>query len=209
MNALLTGFEPFGQWSVNPSGEVVQALREATLPCALQTRLLPVDFAAAGPLLRKTMDEVRPALVLLLGQGGGAALRVERVGINLNDIPGRQDNRGCSPEEEPIDPVGPAAYFASIPVRGLVRQLTQAGVPAVESFSAGAFLCNHVLYAARQHAETMAALGTAPRVGFIHLPLLPEQAAAAPSREKPPSMDLALQIKGIRAALEWLIDQVG
>jgi pyroglutamyl-peptidase len=202
VRVLLTGFEPFLRWDVNPSAEVVRAIeREPPAGLALATRILPVNFMAAGPALREAIDGHDAELVLMLGQGGGTAIRVERVGLNLNDIPGARDNAGRTPEEEPIDPEGPDAYFATIPVRELVKHLETSGIPAVESRHAGTFLCNHVLYAARRHCELS---GRRARVGFLHLPLLTAQAAADPGREKPASLSLETQVAGVRAALEML-----
>ena len=202
MRILLTGFEPFVRWTVNPSAEVVGALAAAPpAGIALRTRVLPVAFAEAGGLVAADIDACEPEIILLLGLGGGAALRVERMGVNLDDIPGRHDNRGYAPEEQPIDPLGPAAYFATIPVRRLVSHLNERVIPAVESLSAGTFLCNHVLYAARHHCVRT---GRDAWVGFIHLPALPEQVAAQPGRERAPSMALATQAAGIRLALEFL-----
>ena len=200
---LLTGFEPFLQWTVNPSAEVVSAIgTEPPDGMDLRTSVLPVVFAEAGGLLRREIDDFRPEVVLMLGLGGGPALRFERVGINLDDLPGRKDNRGESPKERAIDPEGASAYFSTLPVRRLVRHLRKHGVPAAESLSAGTFLCNHVLYAALQHCalEKIEA-----QVGFIHLPQLPAPAAETPGREPPPSMALEIQVRGVRLALEFLV----
>lgn len=204
MKVLVTGFEPFGRWrdrGMNPSQRVVEALAAAP-PAAmdLRTAVLPVAFAIAGPRLRALIDAHDPAVIVLLGQGGGAKLRVERVGLNLEDIPGQRDNARVTREEQPIDRDGPAACFATIPVREVVRRLTAEGVPAVESLSAGTYLCNHVLYAALQYCERT---HRGAYVGFIHLPLLPEQAAAAPGRERPASMALETQVRGVRLALTF------
>ena len=209
MRALVTGFEPFGRWresGINPSAQVVAAL--AARPpegTGLRTLVLPVSFRAAGPTLRAAIDEHQPEVILLLGQGGGRALRVERLGVNLEDIPGSRDNDGEARDEQPIDRDGPAAYFATIPVRHLVQHLNAHGVPAVESLSAGTYLCNHVLYAALRYCEQT---HHAARVGFIHLPLLPEQEASSKSGgavcERPPSLDLETQVRGVRLALALL-----
>lgn len=204
---LLTGFEPFSRSKVNPSAEVVTVLQsEPPEGIDLRTRVLPVAFAEAGGLLRREIDDFRPDVVLMLGLGGGTGLRFERVGVNLDDIPGIQDNRGESPEERPIDPAGPAAYFATLPVRRLVRHLREHGVPASESSSAGTFLCNHVLYAALRHCALQ---HLDARVGFIHLPQLPEAAAAEPGRQPAPSLSLDTQVRGVRLTLSLLAnDQV-
>jgi pyroglutamyl-peptidase len=206
MRVLLTGYEPFDRWTVNPSEEVVKAIAaDPPADCWLTARVLPVVFGEAGPRLTAAIDAAGPDVILSLGSGVMPTLRVERVGLNLNDIPGRRDNQGQSPEEEPIDPAGPAAYFATIPVRRLTKHLCENGVPAVESNTAGTYLCNHALYVASHHC---AKTGRGVGIGFIHLPLLPEQAAAEPGREKPASMALEIQVKGIRLALDFLARSV-
>jgi pyroglutamyl-peptidase len=203
VRVLLTGFEPFLDWAVNPSQSVVAAIAdEAPTSIDLRTATLPVAFDQAGPRLTALLEELRPEIALMLGQGGGTALRIERVGINLNDIPVRRDIRGAAPEEEPIVPGGPAAYFATIPVRALTRHLNDRGIPSVESRSAGAFLCNHVLYAARHYCDQRE---LDCWVGFVHLPLLPEQAAADPASDKPASMALGRQVAGISEAIAFLV----
>jgi len=203
VRVLLTGYEPFHHWTVNSSGEIVKVLAEEPPEgMALRTRILPVVFGDAGSLLAAEIDAFDPEIILSLGAGIMSCLRVERVGLNLCDIPGRQDNRGQSPEEEPIDPSGPAAYFATIPVRPLTKYLCSHGIPAVESLSAGAYLCNNALYTALHHC---ARTGRNTWVGFIHVPLLPEQAATEPVREKPASLALTTQVTGIRLALDFLV----
>ncbi|HEV2125587.1 MAG TPA: pyroglutamyl-peptidase I, partial [Chloroflexota bacterium] len=131
---LLTGFEPFLKWTVNPSAEVVAAIALTPLTgVEFRTLVLPVAFAEAGGIIRKEMDAWEPEIVVMLGQGGGGALRVERLGVNMDDIPGRCDNRGESAEERPIVPEGPAAYFATLRARRLVTHLNASGIPAMES----------------------------------------------------------------------------
>lgn len=200
--ALLTGFEPFHRSKVNPSAEIVKAIQSDPPPnLDLHTRILPVVFAEAGGLLRHDIDTHQPELILMLGLGGGTALRLERVGVNLDDIPGAKDNRGESPEERPIDREGPAAYFSTLPIRQLVRSLRQHGIPAAESLSAGTFLCNHVLYAALRHCALQ---HLDARVGFIHVPQLPDQAATEADEEPAASLSLESQIRGIRLVLDLL-----
>jgi pyroglutamyl-peptidase len=200
---LLTGFEPFFRSRVNPSAEVVRAIEaDPPLQMDLRTKVLPVVFAEAGGLLRREIDSFQPEVVLMLGLGSGTSLRIERVGINLDDIPGAKDNRGESPEERPIDHEGPAAYFSTLPVRRLVRHLKKHGVPAAESYSAGTFLCNHVLYAALRHC---ARRKIGAQVGFIHLPQLSEVAAEEADRQPAASLSLETEVRGVQVALELLV----
>ena len=61
--------------------------------------------------------------------------------------------------------------------------------------SAGTFVCNHVLFAALHHAQS---IGRNVRTGFIHTPFLPEQAARMRSAA---SMDLDLIVRALRIAV--------
>lgn len=195
---LLTGFEPFGGERRNPSIELARALEGECLhglPIVVQA--LPCVFETATQALDAALDRWAPAVVLALGQAGGRCdLSFERVAINLIDarIP---DNAGAQPIDVAVQPGGPAAYFTSLPVKAMVAAARAAGVPASLSTSAGTFVCNQVFYA------LMHRLATTPRVpgvgaGFLHLPLLPQQAGAAVGQ---PSMALDTMVRGLRAAL--------
>jgi pyroglutamyl-peptidase len=192
---LLTGFEPFGGEAVNPSADVAHALHGSIVAGHEVVAIeLPCEFERSLVVLDDAIKTHNPPLVLALGQ---AATRneicVERVAINLDDarIP---DNAGAEPIDAPVVWGGPAAYFATLPVKAMVAALREAGVPASISYSAGTYVCNHVFYWL-QHRLT----GTEVRSGFVHLPLLPSQAARRPGQ---PSMGLQLMIDGVRLALQ-------
>ncbi|MBP3978115.1 pyroglutamyl-peptidase I [Microbacterium sp. BLY] len=162
---LLTGFDPFDGAARNPSMEAVRTVAAGyDGPHDLAIATLPVSFARAAALLRDTIARHSPDAVVCTGLAGGSdRITVERVGVNLMDarIP---DNDGAQPVDEPSDPDGPAARFATLPTKRLVRRLTDAGLPARLSLSAGSYVCNHVLYTA---------LSVVPRgvpAGFVHLP---------------------------------------
>jgi pyroglutamyl-peptidase len=193
---LLTGFEPFGGETINPSWELARALDGELIDghrvCA---RLLPCVFGAALAELQRALDELQPALVLALGQAGGRSeLSLERVAINVDDAR-IADNAGARPVDEPVVAGGPAAYFTGLPIKAIVAGLRAAGVPAAVSQTAGTFVCNHVFYGL-QHALRDR---PAQRGGFMHIPCLPEQAARLPNT--PPSMALEAMVAGLRLAL--------
>ncbi|HET9018022.1 MAG TPA: pyroglutamyl-peptidase I [Acetobacteraceae bacterium] len=202
LRVLLTGFAPFGGSLVNPSGRAVAALAEASpLPgIALATAVLPVTYAGALPALRAALAAHAPDVVLATGLAGGRApVSVERVAVNIDDarVP---DNDGVQRIDAPVVPDGPAAYFASIPIKTITAAIRDAGVPAEVSQSAGTFLCNHVFY----HACHLAAIERPGlRAGFIHLPWLPEQAVRHPAA---PSMALDDVLRALRATLAVLRD---
>src|SRR5205085_11700920 len=84
---LLTGFDPFGGQTLNPSWQAVQALHGRTVAGhAVVGAQLPTVFGASLQALRELLRQHRPTLVLASGQAGGrAALSLERVAINVND----------------------------------------------------------------------------------------------------------------------------
>ncbi len=193
--ALVTGFEPFGGESVNPSWLVAAALDGERIG-GLRVRAvqLPCVFGAALAALDAALALHRPVLVLALGQAAGRSdFSVERVAINVDDAR-IADNAGARPVDEPIVPGAPAGHFSTLPIKAIVVALRQAGLPASVSQSAGTFVCNHVFFGLM---DRLAKAGGA-RGGFMHLPLLPEQAARAPGQ---PSLPLATLVDGTRLVL--------
>lgn len=174
---LITGFEPFGGERVNPSWEVVKQLNDMELAGArIIARQLPCVFGEALEALNAAIDEVQPVMVLAIGQAGGRTdITLERVAINVDDarIP---DNQGKQPIDELIVENGPAAYFSTLPIKAMVGSMREAGIPASVSQTAGTYVCNHVMYGLLHRLNDQQAI----KGGFIHIPYLPEQAAAHP-----------------------------
>ncbi|WP_205791295.1 pyroglutamyl-peptidase I [Microbacterium sulfonylureivorans] len=188
---LLTGFEPFGGDTANPSGDAVDIVRGRWDGAeALITAILPVAFAGAEAELARLVADHSPDVVIAAGLAGNrAVVSVERVGVNLIDarIP---DNAGSQPIDEPSIEGAPAAYFATLPVKAIAHDIAAAGIPSEVSHSAGTFVCNHVLF----RALHLAADRRAMRAGFIHVPW---------SAEHAPSPDAAaLPLADIARALE-------
>ncbi|WP_120966221.1 pyroglutamyl-peptidase I [Comamonas sp. lk] len=194
---LLTGFEPFDKDSINPSWEVARALDgEVIAGGTVHAVQLPCVFGNAMQVLDEALAGLQPALVISLGLAGGRSdITPERVAINLDDarIP---DNAGKQPVDEAVVSNAPAAYFSTLPIKAMVRNLREAGIPASVSNTAGTFVCNHVFYALMHRLSRRAAAGV--RGGFIHVPALPQQAAKQPGMA---SMALEAQISAIREAI--------
>ena len=198
MIILVTGFEPFTPHKVNPTEELARALDGHRVGDAVvRSAVLPVHHAEAAPRVRELLERVRPDAILHLGLAGGRArLAVERVAVNVMDyaVP---DNAGCVKSDEPCVVSGPVAYFATLPVRAIVDRMVAAGIPAYVSDTAGTYLCNQTLYTT---LHALADRTTCPRVGFIHVPLLPAMVAA--TGVDAPSMDLPLMRRGVEIALD-------
>ena len=202
MRLLLTGFEPFGGESVNPSWEVARALDAAPPTDVELTALrLPVRGRVSFERLLPAFDEGRFDAWLGLGEAGGRpVLSVERLGINLLTD---HDAQGAAMPEQELVEDGPAAYFSRLPVRELARAMAAAGAPSQVSNTAGAYVCNEVTYVVQHH---LAEAGRDVPSGFIHLPYLPEQVTNKPPQT--PSMALDTQLIGVRAAVEFIRDLV-
>lgn len=192
---LITGFEPFDGEAVNPSWEVVSRLDNAIIGgCRVVARQLPCVFGEALIELNAAIDSLSPTLVLSVGQAGGRTdISVERVAINVDDarIP---DNRGNQPVDTPIVRNGPAAWFSSLPIKAIVSALRDAGIPASVSQTAGTFVCNHAMYGLLHKLSGM----PEAKGGFIHIPYLPQQAAAHPGA---PSMAAETVRQGLELAI--------
>ena len=168
---LFTGFDPFGKDTTNPSWDAVALLPDETEGAVIVKRHLPVEYDKVAELLRQAIEEEKPDAVISVGQAGGRkAVTPEVIGINLREA-GIPDNAGNQPVNTPVVPGGPDAYFSTLPVREMVQSIRTAELPAALSYSAGAFVCNDVLYTLLHHFA-----GTGTRVGFIHVPFLPQQA---------------------------------
>jgi pyroglutamyl-peptidase len=189
---LLTGFEPFGKATLNPSGEIVKQISGNNIV----TAILPVAYARSAERLLALIAEHNPDVVICLGQAEGRThVTPERIAINLDDAR-LADNEGVIRNDVPIVVGGPVAYESTLPIKEIVKAVNDAGVPAAVSLSAGAFLCNHVFYVAQDHFN-----GTKVRSGFVHVPLMDEQAGEFPGL---PTMPLVQMVKAVRTMLEVL-----
>jgi len=133
----------------------------------VHTTQLPTSYAHSAGVLRAAIEEVKPEIVLCVGQAGGRTdLCLERVAINVQDARIR-DNDGKQPIDKPVVKDGPAAHFATLPIKACVAEMRKAGLPAAVSNTAGTFVCNHIFYAlmdiAQSHPIPM-------RGGFLHIP---------------------------------------
>ena len=198
---LLTGFEPFAGADDNPSARLAESFAASRAPSEidLTAAVLPVSAARLPGRLHALLDAVRPDVVLGLGEArGSASIRVERVALNLLDFR-TPDNDGLTLRDTRIIPGGPPAYFTTLPAYDLIAAVQDVGVPCEASLSAGAYLCNQMMYLALHWAARRA---RAQRVGFLHLPSLPTQNTTAGGDV--PSLDLGTQRHAVEAVLRQI-----
>ena len=186
---LITGFEPFGGAEENTSWLAVQALPDRVGEYELCRLKLPTVFGAAAQMVLAKAAEFCPDVIISVGVAVGRdAVTPERIAVNIRDarIP---DNAGNQPRGEFVATDGPAAYFATVAVEKMAQAIRDAGIRATVSNSAGAYVCNDVMYSLL-HAFS----GNKVHCGFIHVPQLPQQGS--------PSMELEQIVKALTAAIE-------
>jgi len=189
---LLTGFEPFGKATLNPSGEIVKQISSENIV----TAILPVAYAQSAEVLLALVEQHKPDVVISLGQAEGRTqITPERIAINLDDAR-LADNEGVMRNDLPIFVGGPVAYESTLPIKAIVEAIKAEGIPAAVSLSAGAFLCNHIFYVMQNKFA-----GSSVRSGFVHVPLMDEQAGEFPGL---PTMPLDQMVKAVRIMLEVL-----
>jgi len=189
---LVTGFEPFATSSLNPSGEIVKALKGDYLV----TAILPVVFGQASSQLKELIDLHKPTAVLCLGQAEGRSVMTpERIAINLDDAR-IADNDGNQPKEQKIITDGADGHFSTLPIEKMVASMKAAGIPASISLSAGTFVCNHIFYVMQDYLKDSSVAS-----GFMHVPLMDEQRKEFANL---PTMPIRQMIAGVQISLDLL-----
>ncbi|MBY0121759.1 pyroglutamyl-peptidase I [Bacillus sp. S/N-304-OC-R1] len=164
---LLTGFEPFLHFSINPTMRIVQDLNGQQVgDYKIHSEVLSVDFKKSGNQIIEHLKNIEPDAVISLGLAGGRyKITPERIAININD--GEADNSGNTPVDEVIQQEGPDGYMSTLPISAMVGRLIEEGLPAEISNTAGTYLCNHVMYQSLHFASTH---NKQIPAGFIHIP---------------------------------------
>lgn len=210
--ALLTGFDPYGGGTANPSTVVARALDGAEIGgVTIAGRTLPVSLRSLRANAQRLLDEVGPAVVVSMGLWPGEpTVRLERLAVNVADyeIP---DNDAAFVTDAHVEAGAATALPSRLPLRPIEQNLLDAGIPVRISSTAGTFLCNATMY------TFLRLTGEAPS-GFVHLPYLPEQVAALLASRKAErrlelhqradlaSMSLATMTEAIRIVLATTLD---
>ncbi len=198
---LLTGFEPFGESTVNPSISACRRLEGKRVDgFEIVVEEIPLRFHEIRNAIEEHIARLDPATVICTGQSSRASISLERVAINVADarIP---YNCGTQPKDERLNGEGPAAYFSGLPLREIFEALKEAKVPAIISNSAGTFGCNQIFY---HLMDYRAKEGLEIPAGFIHVPCLPEQAV----NKETPSMALDLTVKALEIAVSTIASEI-
>lgn len=199
MRVLVTGFEPFGEYSENSSWEVAQKVASCAIKGAeVVAERLPVSFVRVGEVLRSAIELHTPDFVIMLGQSTVTdRIKLERVALNMMDS-AVGDNDGATPDEEPIYEGEESALFTSLPIKQLRSAIEGQGIAVKISNSAGLYVCNRTYYEALRMCKERAMQAI-----FVHLPLFDGQ---QPQNNKKMTMPLENMVKAIQTIIEEIND---
>ncbi|WP_353094702.1 pyroglutamyl-peptidase I [Tissierella praeacuta] len=201
MKILVTGFDPFGGEKINPAYEAVKLIPDRIANCDIIKLEIPTVFARSALVVEKAIEEYKPDVVLNVGQAGGrSSITVEKVAINLAEarIP---DNDGDQPVDQMLQQDGETAYFSTIPVKAIVKNIREHGIPANISYTAGTYVCNSIMYNVLYMTNKK---NTNIRAGFIHVPYSTEQAVL--QKDGIPSMPVETIAKALEYAIVAIIE---
>ena len=200
MKILVTGFDPFGEDTINPAFEAVKLLPSKIGNGDIVTEEIPTVHGKCGVVLRNAIEKHKPNAVLCIGQAGGrSSISIEKVAVNLAEarIP---DNENNQPSDQPIVKSGPTAYFTNLPIKAMVQNVKKHNIPSSISYTAGTFVCNDIMY---RLMHMIATEYTDIRGGFIHVPFDTAQVINRP--DGTPSMPIATIAKGLEYAIEAIL----
>ncbi|MCR6107399.1 pyroglutamyl-peptidase I [Salipaludibacillus agaradhaerens] len=207
MRLLISGFEPFGSMTRNPTSDLVNwvSKRGFGQQVTLETLVLPVVYKECDVQLIKKVEDYRPDFVICLGVAvGRSAINLERIAINLQDSSGEGsigDNSGDRPVDRVIVEGGPDGIFATLPLGHLYHALKKQSIPAYISNSAGTYICNTTLYSLLYHIK-LKEMNT--QAGFIHVPATPDMAVNNPAL---PTMAIETQQKALSVIINTLMNE--
>lgn len=200
MKILITAFDPFGGEKINPALEVVKLMKDEIQGAKIIKLVVPTVFVKS---IDKTIEAIKiekPDVVVCIGQADGRfAITPERVAINIDDAR-IQDNEANQPIDCKIYEDGEAAYFSTLPVKAIVKEIKSGGLPSSLSNSAGTFVCNHLMYGVLYYLSKNE---KDIRAGFIHVPFIPEQIVDKPSS---PSMSTLDIVRGLELAVKAIVE---
>jgi pyroglutamyl-peptidase len=198
MRILISGFAPFGGRDLNPTALLIEAINNNKIhspdELKLETVILPVTFEDSYLVLKAKIDSFNPDVVIAFGQAAGrASIELESIAVNRIDAE-IMDNAGNRPLDQLINHNGPSSYPSTLPILGIEGALHKAGLPVKISNSAGTFVCNYLFYRLMEENQESLRL-----CGFIHVPLLPEQA-----QENEPSLSLDELKRALSVILHYI-----
>jgi len=207
---IVTGFEPFGNFTVNPSWEAARALNGREIKSSkIKSFNIPLEYREIKHKIESLIDKHEPSVLISLGQSPRPVISLEKVALNFADLTESHTpyNCGSQPFDELLEVSAPAAYFTNLPVRKILNRLRENKIPSEISYNAGTFGCNQIFYSTMNKIikDKLKIIA-----GFIHVPSLPAQVAAIQKSKKTtiPSMDLHTIIRALEITIETTLENM-
>ncbi|NFI95850.1 pyroglutamyl-peptidase I [Clostridium botulinum] len=200
MKVLITGFDPFGGESINPALEAIKKLPNIISNAEIIKLEIPTVFKKSLDKIEENILAHKPDILISIGQAGGRfGITPERVAINIDDAR-IEDNEKNQPIDLKVFEDGENAYFTTLPIKAMVKEMQEAGIPSSVSNSAGTFVCNHVMYGVLYMINKKY-----PNIkgGFIHVPYIPSQVVNKPNM---PSMSIEDISKGLELSVKAAVE---
>lgn len=159
---LITAFDAFGDDNSNASFELLQSLPTVIAGHEILKLQVPTVRYRCFKTIETFLAQNEVDIIISLGQAAQTeTIRFEKVAINLDDFR-IKDNDGNQPSDESVVVGAPLAYFTKLPIKFLNSKLQENKIPSFISYSAGTFVCNHLMYSLLHFRKELA--------GFIHVP---------------------------------------
>lgn len=219
VKVLVVASAPFAGVPTSASHEVAKALDAMTIGNAdVMVTILPVDYAIIPVMVAELVDRIVPDVAIGIGvELGAPTIRLETTALNFADF-AIADNLGRFIRATVPFPGDPEARSGSWNAPSIATRLRDAGIPAIVSHHAGTHLCNLTYFSLIRRLQVV---NPNALVGYVHVPLLPDQVAEFISRQDAvadtapttnsilPSMPLQLQVAGVRMVLDAVIELGG
>jgi len=196
MKLLVTGFQPFLNYAINPTEKIVKLLD--LIDITVHKAILPVDFTETGVVYSELLAEIQPQLILNLGLNAKSfGLELETIAVNV-----AKDFRQAP---NSIDEVTEMALKTTIDTYDLAKVLRDNKIPSRASYHAGAYLCNFIFYKSLQYTRDFGGQAL-----FIHMPYTSDLAASIYTKDNQyfPSLSTDLVLKGIEVIVDQLKTEV-
>jgi pyroglutamyl-peptidase len=194
---LVTGFGPFQNYTVNPSGLIAETLNGSSVAGALVVGVvLPVDYNESVAVAIHAIEQYKPVLVISCGLNPRAHdIHVENIGVNIR----RYDTgNGHLSIPRRIEKTGPLFRASTLPINNVVRAIRGANISVQRSFYAGMYVCNNLFYELLKYTYGM---NDSVAVGFLHVPLL--------SSQDPEGMPLEDMVDAVTLAIQTSLPSSG
>ena len=207
---VLTGFEPFANFKVNPSWEAAKTFNDKKIQSfKIKSFQIPLKYESIKPTITQIVDSQKPAVIINIGQSYRPLISLEKVAINLADLTESSIlyNCGTRPKDQTLEPNAPTAYFTTLPIRKILNKLRENSIPTEISHTAGTFGCNQIFYHTMHkiHKDKLDI-----KAGFIHTPSLPTQAAQLQKTKNRniPSMSLETIVEAVEIAIKTTLKKI-